>query len=220
MVIEGLGDTELFQIAMLQPVIRPEHDGRSLCQGLGIRQIGQLLGTEQRAGQGPIAHGAQGADPGSGQWLTAGAETGRHLAGSHPTQHHVLVLDHQIQQHALLPHPGPHRRRPPVGQAVGIEGDAQPLRRLLGQPRYLTAEIGLQQAHLLDMTEQAQAGRGGLGRCLADQHRLADPGFEQFDALGHRRLRQPQSPRGTFEATLFHHHGQGFQQFVIDHRSG
>jgi hypothetical protein len=43
------------------------------------------------------------------------------------------------------------------------------------------------------MVEQTPANLGRRRRRAADQHRLADPRFQQFDALGDRRLRQAQT---------------------------
>ncbi|MNP11428.1 hypothetical protein D3C76_1036140 [compost metagenome] len=113
----------------------------------------------------------------------------------------------------------PDRTCPPGGQAVGVQGNAQALRHaLLVQRRHLALQIALQQTHLLHMVEQLPADLGRAGRRGAHQHRLADPRFEQFDALGNGRLRQPQHLRGALETALFDHRREGGEQLVVEHR--
>ena len=124
-----------------------------------------------------------------------------------------------VQQQAVFGDELAHQRRPPGGQAVGIQGDAQALGRLvLGQRRHLALQVALQQAHLLHVVEQAPADLGGRRRRGAQQHRLADPRLEQFDPLRHRRLRQTKQLRRALEAALLHHRGQGGQQLVVEHK--
>ncbi len=165
-----------------------------------------------------IAHGAQCLAAPAGHRARAGTDTTGHLAGAHALEADFLVLDDKVQQHMALATEVPDRLRPPGRQAVGVQRQAQALgRSAVVQRRHRLLQVALQQAHLLHMVEQALAEIGRLRPRRAHQHRLADPRLEQLDALGNRRLRQPQHLGAALETTLFHHGGQGGKQLVVEH---
>ncbi|MNP07780.1 hypothetical protein D3C76_998230 [compost metagenome] len=204
---------------MLQEIIRAVHDSGGAGQAAGDKTLGEMPRHEPGAGQRPVAHGPQWQAARPGHRALAAAQAGRHLAGAHAFQAHLLVFHHQVGQHVLLRAEVAHRTRPPGGQAVGVEGDAQALRHaLFVQRRHLALQVAFEQAHLLHMVEQLAADFGRAGRRGTHQHRLPDPRFEQLDALGNGRLRQAQHLRGSLETTLFDHRRQGGQQLVVEHR--
>ncbi|MNZ67201.1 hypothetical protein D3C78_854390 [compost metagenome] len=218
MVDETTAHAEIGQVAVLQLVVRAEDDRRRPGQFAGAHAVGEMPGDERRAGQPAIAHRPQRHAAAAGHRARAGADATSHLAGAHALEADFLVFHHHVQQYPALGAEVAHRGSPPGRQAVGIERQAQALdRAALVQHRHPLLQVAFQQAHLLHMVEQTLAQFGRLRARRAHQHRLADPCFEQFDALGNRRLRQPQRLGAALEAALLHHGGQGSQQLVVEH---
>ena len=175
--------------------------------------------NKRRAGQRPITHGPQQYAARASHRALAGAETGRDFAGAHALEADGLVFDHQVHQQVVLGAKVAHRPRPPSGQAVGIQGDAQAFRQaLFVQRRHQGLQIPLKQTHLLHMVEQPPTDVRRRRRRNPHQHRLADPRLQQLDALGDRRLRQPQHLGRPFETGLLDHRGQGRKQFIVEHQ--
>ena len=74
-------------------------------------------------------------------------------------------------------------------QAVSVEGDTQTFgHALFIQRRDLALQVTLEQAHLLHVVEQLATDIGRARWRGTHQHRLANTGLKQFDALGDGRL--------------------------------
>ncbi|MNN36589.1 hypothetical protein D3C81_1504910 [compost metagenome] len=175
--------------------------------------------NEGRTGQGSITHRPEQNTARTGHRPLAGTQTPRHLTGAHALEANRLVFHDQVQQHMLLRAKFPHRLRPPSGEAVGIQGDPQSLRQtFFVQRRHQALQITFKQADLLHMVEQTPADLGRRRRRCPYKHRLADACFEQLDALGNRRLRQPQHLCRPFKPGLLDHRGQGRKQFIVEHQ--
>ena len=219
MVLEAAVHPQCRQVTMLQKIIRAKHQRRGLGQLRSADAIRKMPGDKRRAGQRPVTHGAQQHAAGPGDRPFTGTQAGSHFTGAHALEANGLILNHQVQQQVLLGAKIPHGRRPPGGQAVGIQGDAQALgQTFIVQRRHRTLQVTLQQTHLLYMVEQAPADFGRAWRRSAYQHRLADTGFKQFDALGDGRLGQPKHLRRPFKTGLFHNGGQGREQLIVEHQ--
>ena len=163
------------QVAVLQEIIRAEHQRRRARQLVGPHASRKMPRQKGRAGQRPITHGAQQQAASTGHRTLAGTNAGRHFTGAHALEAHGLVFDHQVQQHMLFGAEVADCLGPPSGEAVGIQGNAQALRHaLLVQGRHLALQVTLQQTHLLHMVEQAPTDIGGRWRRGPYQHRLAD----------------------------------------------
>lgn len=203
--------------AVLQQVVRAEHDRRHAGQGGRLDPAGKVPGNEIRAGQAAITHGSEQQRTRAGHRPRATADAARHFARAHALEPDLLVLHHKVQQHPPLGAEIAHRGGPPGRQAIGVESDAQAFRgTAFIQVRHPALQVALQQPHLLHMVEQAAPEIGGMRRRLAHQDRLADPRLEQLDPLRYRRLRQPQRLCGALETALLHHCGQRGEQLVVE----
>ncbi|MNZ72548.1 hypothetical protein D3C78_909290 [compost metagenome] len=204
---------------MLQEIVRAEHQRRGAGQLVGLDPVREVPGDERRTGQGAIAHRPQQYAAGPGHRPLTGAHARGHFSGTHAFEADRLILHHQVEQQMLLGAKFPHGLSPPGGQAVGVEGDAQTLgQAFFVKRRHQALQIALQQAHLLHMVEQAPADLRGCRWRGPYQYRLADASFKQFDALGYRRLGQPQHLCRAFEPGLLDHSSKGGQQFIVEHQ--
>ncbi|MNS77314.1 hypothetical protein D3C72_1108940 [compost metagenome] len=204
---------------MLEEIIRAEHQRRGARQLFGAYAIREMPFDKRRAGQRAITHRPQQHAARARNRTLTGAKARGHFTGAHAFEADGLVFDNQIEQQMLFGAKISHRFGPPRGEAVGIKSDAQTFRQtLLVQRGHKGLQVTLKQTHLLHMVEQTPAYLGRRRWRAANQHRLADPRFEQFDPLRNRRLRQTQHLRGPFESGLLDHGGQSRKQFVVEHQ--
>ncbi|MNP21785.1 hypothetical protein D3C76_1144180 [compost metagenome] len=161
-VYETAIDAEGRQVAMLQEVVRAEHQRRGPGQLIGAHALGKVPRNEGRAGQCTVTHRPEQYAARTGYRALTGTQARRDFTCAHALEADGLVLDHQIHQQVVLRAKFPHGLGPPSRQAVGIQGDPQALRQaLFVQRRHQRLQIPLKQPHLLHVVEQAPADLGG-----------------------------------------------------------
>ena len=135
----------------------------------------------------------------------------------------ILVVQHDVEQQAVLRQQRGHAGQKPAGHRIGIDGHTQRLpagrsgcarRRTAAQP---LEQIRLHQPHLAHMGQQGLARRRGGDGFAAHKQALAQRLFQRLDAQRHGGQRDVERLRRRQKTALLGHGGQGFELAGIQH---
>ncbi len=160
-------------------------------------------------------HLAELIDAAAGKRLGLQADGAERLALAHLVEGAALVIHQQVQLDGMLLQQRTEGGQEPGGEAVGVDGDADPHRRLRLVRGELAGQLQLQLAHLAIVGQQLLAELGGPQRLAANDQRLGKLLLQLLDALGDSGLGEVQTLGGPLEVLLLHHRIQRQQQFVV-----
>ena len=174
-----------------------------------------MAGDEGGAGGQQVAHLAELVDAAACQRLGLQADGAECLALTHPVQGAALVIHQQVQLYGVLLQQRRQGGQKPGGQAVGVDGYADPDRRLGFAGGEFPRQLQLQLAYLAVVGQQLLSEGGGLQGLAANDQRLCKLLLQLLDALGDGGLGDVQTLGGALEVLLLHHGIQRQQQLVV-----
>ena len=192
-----------------------EGDRRCLGQRRGGEPAGEVTGDEGGAGGQQVAHLAELVDAAAGQGLRLQADGAERLALAHLVEGAALVIHQQVQLYGVLFQQGGQGGQKPGGQAVGVDGYADPDRRLGLAGGDFARQLQFQLAYLTVVGQQLLPEGRGLQGLAADDQRLGKLLLQLLDALGDGGLGDVQTLGGALEVLLLHHGIQRQQQLVV-----
>ena len=174
----------------------------------GCQAAWEPLCHEGRAGGGAVAQGAEGDGVAALQGDGVAGDGGHNLAPTEPALGDVLIGDDKIEQKAGG---GGKGGDDPGGKAVGVDGDAQ------GGGALGRVERVFQQADLIEMGNQAQAGGCGGAGLATDDKKGAGVFFQRLDAVGNGGGGQAKFGGGKIERATAMDGGKGGKVGVVEH---
>ena len=223
--VGGLAQPEVLQQKnILQPVFAVEDHGRRGQHAVHRQPTALPLHRGYQCGRPhtAVAHHAQRLGHATTHRPRQRGHAAQHVAAFQRIVGVILVIDDDVNQQAVRGQQWGHARQKPGGHAVGVDGHAQGLPRVVAiatAPIEALQHIGLHQPHLPHMGQQSLASNRGPNGFATHQQPLTNGLFQRLDAQRHRRQRHVQSLGSRLKAALLGYGGQGIELTRIEHGS-